>query len=126
VKTVDRVFGWLLVLGGLLHSVGSIVNLAHKPDVLVWALAGSLAAFLVAALNLMRVNRPGDRTLAWVSAAGSIAWASVAVGFGASIGNVLDPRALYHVVCGLVLAGFSIRTATGARPTTVSAPTGRG
>ena len=82
---------------------------------LVWALSGSLAALLVAALNLMRVNRPGDGSLAWVAAAGSIAWALVAIGFGASVGNVFDPRALYHTIAGAALAAFSIRTATARR-----------
>jgi len=110
-KTIDRVFGWILVLGAFLHAIGSVVALRHDPGVLVWALSGSLAALLVAALNLMRVNRPGDRTLAWVSAAGSLAWTLVAVGFGASIGHVLDPRALYHAIAGIVLAAFSVRTA---------------
>lgn len=114
-KTVDRVFGWLLVLGGILHSGGAIVAAKGHPDALVWPLAGSLAAFLVAALNLMRVNRPADRTLAWVSAAGSIAWAGVAIGFGLSVGNVLDPRGLYHAIAGAVLAAFSVRTAIATR-----------
>jgi hypothetical protein len=76
VRTIDRAFGWLLVLGGLLHAVGSVKGLANRPDVLVWALSGSLAALLLAAINLMRVNRPDDRPLAWVSTAGSIAWGS--------------------------------------------------
>jgi len=110
-NTVDRVFGWLLVLGAILHSVGSVVALRSNPGVLVWALSGSLAALLVASLNLMRVNRPDDRTLAWVSAGGSIAWTLVAIGFGASIGNILDPRATYHAIAGIVLAAFSVRTA---------------
>jgi len=110
-KIVDRVFGWLLVLGGVLHTVGATVGLKDTPGALVWPLAGSVAAFLVAALNLMRVNRPSDRTLAWVSAGGSIAWLAVALGFGASVGNFLDPRGLYHVIVALVLAGLSIRTA---------------
>jgi hypothetical protein len=111
-KTIDRVFGWLLVVGAILHSIGSLVALRGNPGVLVWALSGSLAALLVAALNLMRVNRPADRTLAWVCAAGSIAWTLVAIGFGASVGNVLDPRALYHTIAGAALAVFSVRTAT--------------
>jgi hypothetical protein len=115
-KTLDRLFGWLLVLGAILHSGGSFVALRGNPGVLVWALAGSLAALLVAALNLLRVNRPGDRSLARVAAAGSIAWTLVAIGFGASVGNVFDPRALYHTIAGAVLAAFSIRTATARRP----------
>ena len=113
-RTIDRVFGWLLVVGGILHTFGSVVGLAHKPDVLVWALSGSLAALLLAALNLMRVNRPHDRTLALVCVAGSVAWVFVAIGFGVSIGNALDPRALIHAVNAVVLAGFSIRTAARA------------
>jgi hypothetical protein len=113
-RNVDRVFGWLLVVGGLLHTVGSVTLLANKPDVLVWALSGSLAALLLASLNLMRVNRPNDRTLAWVCTAGSIAWVLIAIGFGASIGNVLDPRAITHAVNAAVLAGFSLRTAVRA------------
>src|SRR5215472_4147707 len=110
-KIVDRAFGWLLVLGGVLHFKDKIVALKGTPAALVWPLAGSVAAFLVAALNLMRVDRPRDRTLAWVSAGGSIAWLAVALGFGASVGNFLDPRGLYHVIVAVVLAGFSIRTA---------------
>src|SRR5437870_2121061 len=97
-KTVDRAFGWLLVVGALLHTVGSVVGLMNKPDVLVWALSGSLAALLVASLNLMRVNRPDDGTLAWVCVAGSVAWVFIAIGFGVSIGNALDPRALIHAL----------------------------
>lgn len=112
-RAVDRVFGWLLVLGGLLHTAGATAGLRNTPAALVWPLAGSLAVFLVAALNLMRVNRPADRTLAWVSAAGSIGWTLVALGFGASVGNFLDPRGLYHTIVGAVLAAFSLRAATG-------------
>ncbi len=113
-KTIDRVFGWLLVVGGLLHTVGSIMGLANRPDVLVWALSGSLAALLLAALNLMRVNRPDDRTLALVCVAGSVSWVLVAIGFGVTIGNALDPRALIHAVNAAVLAGFSMRTVARA------------
>jgi hypothetical protein len=116
VRTIDRAFGWLLVLGGLLHAVGSVKGLANRPDVLVWALSGSLAALLLAAINLMRVNRPDDRPLAWVSTAGSIAWGCVAVGFGVSIGNLLDPRAFVHAANAAALAGFSVRTALRAGP----------
>lgn len=110
-KIVDRVFGWLLVLGALLHTVGAITSVRNNPDLLVWALAGSLAALLLAALNLMRVNRPADRTLAWLSAAGSLGWVCVAVGVGLSAGNLLDPRVVYHLIVGAALAAFSIRTA---------------
>ena len=36
-KTIDRVFKWLLVLGAILRSVGSVVARRGNPGVLVWA-----------------------------------------------------------------------------------------
>jgi len=110
-RVVDRIFGWLLVLGAIMHAIGSYVAVRDKPDVLVWAQSGTLAALLVAALNLLRVNRPADRTLSWVSAAGSIGWMLVAIGVGLSVGNLLDPNVMYHIIVGGVLAAFSIRGA---------------
>jgi hypothetical protein len=115
-RTLDLVFGWLLVIGGVLHAIGSWAGYMTAPETLLWALAGSIAALLVAALNLLRVGRPDDRPLALVSLAGAIAWMAVALGFGAVIGNVLDPRALIHVLNALVLAGMSLRTVARAKP----------
>jgi hypothetical protein len=112
-KTVDRVFGWLLVVGGLMHGGGSWVAYHGEPRVLVWAWSGSLAALLLAALNLLRVGRPADRPLALVCLFGSLAWIAVALGFGYTIGNLLDPRAVIHAVNAAVLAGFSARSLAG-------------
>jgi hypothetical protein len=108
--TIDRLFGWLLVLGAALHALGSVTGYGTQPELLVWSLSGTLAALLLAVLNLMRAGRPTDRTLALVCLVGSIAWVAVALGFGAAIGDVLDPRALIHAVNAGVLAVFSIRT----------------
>jgi hypothetical protein len=110
VTVLDRIFGWLLVVGGLLHAVGSWHALHNDPPQLVWALSGSLAALLVAALNLLRTGRPTDRPLAWVSFVASVAWVAIAVGFGAAIGHLGDPRAVIHAVNAVVLAGLSVRT----------------
>ena len=66
-KVLDRVLGWLLVVGGLLHALGSWAAYRNAPPELLWALSGSLAALLLAALNLLRAGRPQDRPLAWVS-----------------------------------------------------------
>jgi len=107
---LDRIFGWLLVVGGLLHASGSWHAFHNDPPQLLWALSGSLAALLVATLNLLRVGRPTDRPLAWVSFVASVAWAAVAVGFGVVIGNLADPRAVIHAVNAAVLAGLSLRT----------------
>ena len=107
---LDRIFGWLLVVGGLLHALGSWRAYHADPAVLVWALSGSLAALLVAALNLLRAHRPSDRALAWVSFFASVGWFAVALGFGASIRHLADPRVLIHAVNAALLAAFSLRT----------------
>jgi hypothetical protein len=115
-RTTDRVFGWLLVVGASLHAFGSVTGYGSQPELLVWSLSGTLAALLLAVLNLMRAERPADRSLALVCVFGSIAWVVVALAFGAAIGNVLDPRALIHAVNAAVLAVFSVRTLLAAGP----------
>jgi hypothetical protein len=110
-KKVDRAFAVLLILAAAGHSVGSFE--AYRSTELVWALCASLYAVLLAAINLLRVSRPDDRSLAWIGFFGGVAWIVVALSFGMSIGNALDPRGLTHAVIALVLALFSLRTATG-------------
>jgi peptidoglycan/LPS O-acetylase OafA/YrhL len=112
-KKIDRLLGWLLALGGVLHGYGAFTAYEFLTPVLVWSLAGSLAALLLAAINLMRVERPQDRTLAWVGFAGSLGWLSVVLAFGASINKPFDPRVLYHLIAAAALAAFSLRTALG-------------
>jgi hypothetical protein len=110
-KNVDRAFGVLLILAAAGHSVGSLQ--AYHSTELIWALCASLYAVLLAAINLLRVNRPEDRSLAWIAFAGSAVWVIVALAFNLSIGNAVDPRGLTHAVIAIVLAVFSLRTATG-------------
>jgi peptidoglycan/LPS O-acetylase OafA/YrhL len=112
-RIADLILGWLLLIGGVLHGIGSVATLDFLSPILVWALSGSLAAMLLAALNLMRVNRPADRTLAWVCLAGCIGWIAIAVAFASTLSNPIDPRALYHVVVTLALAALSLRAALG-------------
>ena len=110
VRTFDRIFGTLLLIGAVLHSYGSLKTYALGTPVLVWALSGSLAAGLLAVLNLVRSGRDHDKTLAWITLVGGLCWACLACAFGSSIGRVADPRVLWHAICALALAGFSLRT----------------
>lgn len=97
-RTVDRTFGCLLVLGSVGHSIGTVRWMPATSDAFVWSLGSSLAAALLGALNLVRAGRPGDRTLAAITAVGTACWMLVAFGFGRSIGNRGDPRALFHAL----------------------------
>lgn len=112
-KIVDRSLGCLLLLGGVGHTYGSFRSYAFLTPLLVWALSGSLAVTLLAAVNLVRANRSDDRALAWVSFAGCLGWIALAIAFGFATRNVLDPRVIYHVVVSLGLAGLSLGAASG-------------
>jgi hypothetical protein len=113
VRTVDTIFGILLLIGAILHSYGTFIGYAPGSEIFVWSLAGSLAAALIAVLNLLRSRRPADRPLAWICLVSSLCWVGVALAFGRAIGNIADPRVLWHAVAALVLAGFSLRTLMG-------------
>ena len=108
-RLVDKSFAVLLFVAAALHAYGSLVGYPLGSEVLVWALSGTLSAGLIAVLNFVRANRPHDHTLAWIAVGSSLCWAAVALGFGNAIGNLIDPRVLWHVLAALALAGFGLR-----------------
>src|SRR5205807_7495670 len=110
-KTTDRVFGWLLVVASLLHCWGSYEAYRSNPELLLWAGGTGLAGMIIGAVNILRANRPGDSSLAWLSTAGCLGWLGVAFGFGAVVGNMVDFRSLTHASITIVLTFFSARTA---------------
>lgn len=112
-RPVDRGLSWLLLIGAVLHRYGSFTGYADQPETLTWSLSGVLAAALTAALNLLRADRPDDRPLALIAFAASVAWVTVAFGFGAAIGSLADIRVLWHALTALGLAMFSARQAFG-------------
>lgn len=112
-RGLDRVFGWLMVVSAVLHVMGSYAAYRTEPMSLLWAVAGGIAELLLAALNLLRAERPLDRPLARVCVGGGTLWLMVDVIFGRLIGNVFDVRVLIQGAVTLVLLGFSLRTALG-------------
>lgn len=112
-KIVDRSLGWLLLLGGVGHTYGAFQAYAHQSQTFIWAMSGSLAVLLLAVVNLVRVERSDDRTLAWLSFAGCVCWIVLTLGFGKATRDFLDPRVIYHVVVSLGLAVLSLRMAFG-------------
>ena len=108
-RTVDRVFGWLLILGGIGHTAGSLQGYRADPMMLLWALSASVLVWLLGAINLLRAGRSGDRALGWICLAGNLVWLLFDVRFGVLIGNVLDVRPLLFAVVVLVLSAFCVR-----------------
>lgn len=123
-RVIDGIFGVLLALAAGAHTVGTILCTQPMSGIFIWSLGSSLAAFLLAALNLVRAGRPEDKTLAVIAAVGTTCWAQVAFAFGLSIHNICDPRPLGHVTISFVLVLFSIltlsRKSTGAPPAVAS------
>jgi hypothetical protein len=93
--------------------MGSLQAYGHSPELLLWAECATLMLLLLGAINLLRVGRPGDRALAWVSFAGCVGWLIAVMAFGKLIGNYLDFRFLTQGFVTLALAAFSLRTALG-------------
>ena len=111
-KAIDRVFGVLLGIGGILHGLGSWEAFHTHPENLIWALSASFAVLLLAAINLLRTSRPGDSALAWICLAGCLTWIGFCLWFGAVIHNFFDFRPLTHIILAALLAIFSVRAAT--------------
>jgi membrane protein DedA with SNARE-associated domain len=113
-KILDSIFGVLLLPGAVGHTIGTIMKTEPMSQVFIWSLGAALACYLLGALNLVRAGRPDDKTLATITMAGTVCWALVAFAFGKSIGNVLDPLALIHMVVSIVLVIFGAMTLRSA------------
>lgn len=109
-KAADRLCGWLLVVGAILHTVGTLVLAEWMSGVFVWALSGSVAAMLTATLNLLRAARPADRAVALLATGGTVGWLIVCVLFAINIHHALDPRVVVQAGNSLALLFFCVRT----------------
>jgi|GEM_PF-1393531 len=107
---LDWLFCALMAAATAGHFFGTLVLVEHGTGLFVWSLAGVLAAALLVALNVMRIGRPNDRTLAWTCLVGCLCWVAISFMFGQSVGNVLDQRALFHAFSALGLAILSWRS----------------
>lgn len=116
-KILDRICGWLLILGACGHSMGSYNAYKDQPMTLLWALSASIAGVLLAALNLLRVGRPTDRSLAWVCVVGNLVWLIFVYVFGRLIGNLLDFRVVIQASVTIALFVLSLHTALRASQT---------
>ena len=92
----------LLTLGALGHLYGTFGGYQVGSEVFVWSLSATAFTFAGVAFNILA--RSGDRTLLAAAMVSAIAWAVLAMMFGAAIGNVFDARAIAHAAPSLILA----------------------
>ena len=117
---LDRTLSVLLILGAVGHTLGVSKFYRGQTDLLFWALCATLLILLVAAVNLLRVSRPGDRGLAWLAAGASLTYAAVSVAFGLVIaGNLADVRAVSFAAISLALTALAMRGALVKNTVTV-------
>lgn len=126
-KTIDRIFAVLLILGTCGHIAGTLMLAPPMSGVWIWSLGASLAGLILGPLHLVRAGRPNDRAVALIATLGTVGWFFVALAFGISIHHVLDPRPFAHMIISAVLVAFGVRTLMGgasqanAAPATVAA-----
>ena len=109
-KLVDRIFGCLLLLGGVGHTAGTLIGYKDKPELMLWSLCASLFLFLLGILNLVRAGRHGDSTLGWITLVFNVCQIVSVIAFGRLIQNLADPRVIGFVVICLVLSWMSARS----------------
>lgn len=95
-RRLELVLAGLLALGAVGHMIGTFTGYPWGSEVFVWSLAAVCYVFLIVFLQVLRINRPHDRPVMIAATLATAAWAALALGFGAAIGNVLDFRALIH------------------------------
>jgi len=107
---IDRSLSALLILGAIGHTLG-VLDFYKDPDTLFWSLTATLLIILLAALNLLRSWRPGDRALAALAASASAAYFVDTIFFGRLVGNLADFRVILFGAISLGLTVFGLRDA---------------
>jgi hypothetical protein len=109
-KWIDRGLAVLLALGSAGHGfVGTLMTSPLDDPGTVWSFSGSVAAWLIAALNWMRTSRPGDRVLAFWALIGALAWAGLMLWLMWAAQMWSDPRPWSFIAICAALALFSLR-----------------
>ena len=114
-KTLDRVLGCILILGGVGHTIGSLQFYKHEPLTLLWSLSASLFIFLLGTLNLVRTGRPRDTTLAWICLVAGLCHIASTLRFGVLISDLFDFRVVLFVLVTVGLCAMSVRTIVSNR-----------
>ena len=110
-KWVDRACVILLALFSAGHGiVGTLMSSPLTSEITLWSFSGSIAAWLIAALNWMRGSRPDDRVLAFWAGVGALSWIGVMFWLMPIRDMWADPRPwMFNAVC-LILALFNFQT----------------
>ena len=110
-KAIDRSAAVLLAFFSAGHGiVGTLMSSPLTEQITLWSFSGSIAAWLIAAMNWLRADRPGDKGLALWSMLGALAWIGLMVWLMQIAAMWADPRPWLFIVVCTVLVGFSQRS----------------
>jgi len=111
-RTLDRILGWVFLgCNGLLFL---LLHRYYAADAQVLVLCTVLCGLLLAGMNLMRAERPHDRTLAKVCVAGNAFFAILLAALGRTTENLPLPLTMAALCVALLL--LSMRTRRRSRP----------
>ena len=109
-RRIDRSAAVLLAIFALGHAVpGTLMSNPFMDSDTMWSFSGSVAAWGIAAVNWLRVSRPGDRPLAAWALAGALTWIGLMAWLMEAAGMWADPRPWLFVAVCAILAAYSVR-----------------
>ena len=109
-RKFDRSAAVLLAIFAFGHAVpGTLMTSPLLDSATLWSFSGSVAAWLIAALNWMRASRPGDRPLAAWALAGALTWIGLMLWLMEAAQMWGDPRPWLFIAVSAILAFYSVR-----------------
>ena len=115
-RRIDRAAAVLLALFAAGHGfLGTLASAPLMESATVWSFSGSVAAWMIAAVNWLRAGRPGDRALAAWALAGALSWIGLMLWLAPAAGMTADPRIWMFVGVCAILAAFGVRDLAAAR-----------
>lgn len=108
-KKLDYFLCVALILFSAGHGIlGTLVSMGWQTPDAVWSFSGSVAAWLIAALNILRIKRPSDMLVISLALAGNLAWVGLMIWLGIVADMFLDVRLWLFVLTVVGLAAFSV------------------
>lgn len=109
-KKLDYALSFALIVFAAGHGfLGTPASYGWNSPEAVWSFSASVAAWLIAALNILRVSRPGDRGLAAAALIGALAWIGLMLWLAPVAGMMGDIRIWLFVMTAGGLALFSAK-----------------
>ena len=114
-KQADYALSVILIVLSAGHGfVGTLAAEGWDSSTSMWSFSGSVAAWMIAAVNILRVGRPADKGVAMVALLGALSWVGLMVWLAVVAHMIADIRIWLFISVAAGLSLFSIRTLRAA------------